>query len=341
MKLSPRDSLRYFEKPDPQKAGLLLYGPDAMRISLRRDTVVKALIGPNGDDEMRLTRIDAAELRKDKSLLLDALKAQGFFPGARVALIEGVNDQLTDVIKAALDERGPEDAHIVVTAGSLRATSKLRKLFETRPDVMVAAIYADPPSRDEIMSTLNKAGLTDISRSAQTDLELLAREIDPGDFAQTIEKLSLYKLNDPTPVESADVEACAPATSEAQLDDLLHATAEGRSEALGPLIARLKGQGTDAVALSIMAMRHFRTLHAACSDPSGPAQGIGRLRPPVFGPRRDRMVKQAQSWGIHKLETAIGVLTETDLTLRSSSKAPTMAVIERSLIRLSMLAQRR
>jgi DNA polymerase-3 subunit delta len=38
---------------------------------------------------------------------------------------------------------------------------------------------------------------------------------------------------------------------------------------------------------------------------------------------------------------ALGVLTDTDLTLRSASKAPNMAVMERALIRLAMLAQRR
>jgi len=44
---------------------------------------------------------------------------------------------------------------------------------------------------------------------------------------------------------------------------------------------------------------------------------------------------------VYKLETALGILTDTDLTLRSSSRAPTMAVMERALIRLAMLAQRR
>jgi DNA polymerase-3 subunit delta len=34
------------------------------------------------------------------------------------------------------------------------------------------------------------------------------------------------------------------------------------------------------------------------------------------------------------------MLIETDLTLRSSSRAPAMALMERTLIRLSMLARR-
>ena len=60
------------------------------------------------------------------------------------------------------------------------------------------------------------------------------------------------------------------------------------------------------------------------------------MRPPVFGPRRDRMLKQAQGWGMHRLETAVQLLIETDLTLRSTSRAPGMAVMERALIRIAM-----
>ncbi|MEZ5913973.1 MAG: DNA polymerase III subunit delta, partial [Paracoccaceae bacterium] len=34
------------------------------------------------------------------------------------------------------------------------------------------------------------------------------------------------------------------------------------------------------------------------------------------------------------------ILVETDLTLRSSTRAPAMALLERALIRLAMLARR-
>ncbi|HEX9859339.1 MAG TPA: DNA polymerase III subunit delta, partial [Paracoccaceae bacterium] len=62
-----------------------------------------------------------------------------------------------------------------------------------------------------------------------------------------------------------------------------------------------------------------------------------RMRPPVFGPRRDRLLSQVQGWGLHRLEDALSLLVETDLTLRSSSRAPAMAVMERALIRLAMM----
>jgi DNA polymerase-3 subunit delta len=87
-------------------------------------------------------------------------------------------------------------------------------------------------------------------------------------------------------------------------------------------------------------MRHFRRLHTVASDPGGAAAGAGRLRPPVFGPRRDKIVRQASGWGRDRLEKALAVLTDTDLQLRSADTAPPAAVLERALIRLAMMARR-
>ena len=89
-------------------------------------------------------------------------------------------------------------------------------------------------------------------------------------------------------------------------------------------------------------MRHFRMLYTAAADPGGPAAGVGRLRPPLYGPRRDKVVRQAQDWGPDKLQTALTLLTDTDLALRSAGQtAPAMAVMERALIRLAMLSRSR
>ena len=82
MKLSPREAEGYFARPDPGKTGMLIYGADAMRVSLKRQQMLAALLGPAAEEEMRLTRMAAGELRKDPARLLDAVKAVGFFPAS-------------------------------------------------------------------------------------------------------------------------------------------------------------------------------------------------------------------------------------------------------------------
>ncbi len=341
MKLTARDVARLIAKPDTQMSAILLYGPDAMRVSMKRQDLVAALVGPEGEAEMRLTRIAAADLRRDPAQVLDAVKAQGFFPGPRVVLLEDVTDTQTDTLSATLQDLRAGDAQLVVTAGTLKATSKLRKLFEGARNAGVLAIYDDPPTREEIEEALRKAGLSQISADALRDLTTLARMLDPGDFRQTLEKLALYKFDDPTPLSPADLQAVAPISTEAAVDDLLDAVADGQTALIGPLLSRLQAQGVAPVTLAIMALRHFRALHAITSHPGGVGAGISAVRPPLFGPRRDKLAGQAGNWGLVRVERALAEVIETDLTLRSSSNAPAVAVVERCMIRLAMMVQKR
>ncbi|MEO0939386.1 MAG: DNA polymerase III subunit delta [Pseudomonadota bacterium] len=333
MKLNTPQANAYFGKPDPDAAGLLIYGADGMRVALKRQEVIKALIGETGADEMRLTRMPASGLRADPAQVIDSMKAIGFFPGPRVTFVEDATEQQASYILPALEAWEPGDAQLVVTAGNLKPTSKLRKAFEGHKRAYAAGIYDNPPTRDEIESAIAAAGLAIPDRGVMDALVTLAQELDPGDFQQTVEKIGLYKLNDPTPLRLDDIAACAPLSTEAAVDDVLMTIADGRAQDIGPVMRKLQAQGVNAVTLCIGAMRHFRTLHRAALDTSG--------RPAIWGPNRDRMMGQARRWGPDRLETALAVLTETDLALRSAGQtAPQMALVERALIRLAMLAGR-
>ncbi len=342
MKLSPREAEGYFARPDPAKTGLLIYGADAMRVALKRQQMLAALLGPTAEEEMRLTRMPGADLRKDPATLLDAVKAVGFFPGHRAVLVEDATEHATPAITAALQDWVAGDAQIVVTAGALKASSKMRKAFEGHTNAFATGLYDDPPSRAEIERILSEQSIRDVPADSMSALTDIANDIGPGDFSRMIEKLALYKYQDDSPLSLEDIAAVAPQSTEAALDDFLNVVAEGRTGEIGPLLRRLQSQGTAAVTLCIMATRHFRTLFAIAAHPGGAAQGIGAMRPPLYGKRRDRMLRQAQSWGAARLETALTVLTDTDLQLRSAGQtAPALALMERALIRLAMLGRPR
>lgn len=339
MKLTTRDGPGYIARPDPSHTGLLIFGADPMRVALKRQEAVAALLGAEAD--MNLTRFSGAELRRDPAMVGDALKERSMFSdGQRVVLVEDATDIVTPAIAAALEDWSSGDAYLIVTAGQLNARSKLRKSFESHPNAYALGIYDDPPSRAEIEAALAREGLADLNRNAMDALTVLSRSLDPSDFRQTLTKLALYKHKDSTPVTPDEIEAMAPLARDADLDDLIHIVAEARTQEIGPLLRRLQTQGAQPVAIAIAATRHFRTLHAAACDPGGAEAGLSRTRPPVFGPRKSRMARQAQGWGMHKLESALSLLTETDLTLRSASNAPPMAVMERALIRLAMMGRR-
>ena len=337
MKLVGDKANNYFTNPDNSHTAILIYGSDTMRVALRRQELLEALLGDNAEEEMRLTRMSGSDLRSDPSLLLDGLKANGFFPGLRAVFVEGATDTNSAVIDAAMQDWQKGDAILVLTGNQLNARSKLRKMIENNSNSAAIGIYNDPPNEKEIIFMASKYNLNNFESDAKKDLIALGRSLDPGDFQQTCEKLSLYKYKDESVITSTDINLCAPVTVDASLDEAIHIIADARSDEVGPMLSRLFGQGMNPTTLCIAATRHFRNLHSAASHPSGPDVALSRARPPVFGLRKDRMARQVRLWGGMRLEKALGVLTDTDLSLRSSSKAPAHAMLERAFIRISMM----
>ena len=337
MKLVGDKANNYFTNPDNSHTAILIYGSDTMRVALRRQELLEALLGDNAEEEMRLTRMSGSDLRSDPALLLDGLKANGFFPGLRAVFVEGATDTNSAVIDAAMQDWQKGDAILVLTANQLNARSKLRKVIENNSNSVAVGIYNDPPNEKEIISIVSRYNLNNFESDAKKDLIALGRSLDPGDFQQTCEKLSLYKYKDESVITSTDINLCAPVTVDAALDEAIHIIADARSDEVGPMLSRLFGQGMNPTTLCIAATRHFRNLHSAASHPSGPDVALSRARPPVFGLRKDRMARQVRLWGGMRLEKALGVLTDTDLSLRSSSKAPAHAMLERAFIRISMM----
>ena len=333
MKLQGAEAKRYLAKPDPARAALVIFGEDAMRVAMKRAEAMIALGGPNADEEMRLTRIPAADLRKDAAALVDAVKARGFFPGARVVVVEDATDGLSGTLQSAFDAWRPGDANMVVTAGNLTGKSTLKTMAEKHFAAICIGLYDDPPTREEIEAELKRAGLSAVPNDAMTELLTLSRSLDPGDFRQTLEKISLYKYRDTSPLTPIEIAALAPATIETEAEELLDAVAELRMGDIGPVLRRLVGQGVLPVTLCIGALRHFTTLHLMNTDPEGPVSGFAKAR--GFFKRRDRMMRQAQNWTVRQVEKALSLLVETDMTLRSTSRAPAMAVMERTLIRIT------
>ena len=337
MKLVGDKANNYFTNPDNSHTAILIYGSDTMRVALRRQELLEALLGDNAEEEMRLTRMSGPDLRSDPALLLDGLKASGFFPGLRAVFVEGATDTNSAVIDAAIQDWQKGDAILVLTSNQLNTRSKLRKMIENNINSVAIGIYNDPPNEKEIISIVSRYNLNNFESDAKKDLIALGRGLDPGDFQQTCEKLSLYKYKDESVITSNDINLCAPVTIDAALDEAIHIIADARSAEVGPTLSRLFGQGINPTTLCIAVTRHFRNLHSAASHPSGPDAALSRARPPVFGHRKERMVRQVRLWGGMRLEKALGVLTDIDLSLRSSSKTPAHAMLERAFIRISMM----
>ncbi|MEM6905408.1 MAG: DNA polymerase III subunit delta [Pseudomonadota bacterium] len=338
MKLAGSAASGFCRAPDPGVAGALLHGPDGGLVALRRQELVAALT--EGDD-LRLARIGAAEARKDPAAVGDALRARGFFPGRRVVLVEDAKDGLAKTLDAVLEGATEEDAFLVVTATGLAARSALRKLFEGGRSLISMAFYPDAPDGPAVERAFaaagGRAGLTPDAARALADL---GAGMDPGSFHQLIEKISVFSLDQVEPLDEAAVLGQGPASVETELDRLIDAAAEGQAGQVGVLLRRLGTAGVTPVSVIIAAGRQFRQLMGVAHAPDGVEAGLGRLRPPAFGPRRRALGRQASLWG-PRIDGALGLIYEADRRLRTPGALPEMAVVERCLLRLAMMAAAR
>ena len=340
MKLAGKKAKDFLAKPDKTARAILIYGADAMRVALQRQALCPRLVGSDAERDMRLERLAVGALRKSSAELLDALKAQGFFPGPRLVVLEGVGDGLSDTIAKALAEQSDNDAILLMTAGQLNARSKLRKLIEKHKDAVAIGIYDDPPSAAEVIERATTLNLKEFTGSAKEDLIALGQSLDPGDFEQFLEKLALYKMADTEPLSADDIAQLAPSTITAELDDALNLIAEGQTDKIATLLPRLFSQGQNATGIVIAAQRHFRNLHMATSNPAGIEQALTQMRPPLFGSRKDRMARQARRWGMWRIEQVLQLLLAADRTLRSAHAGPPAAIVERAFIRIAILGAR-
>ena len=107
--------------------------------------------------------------------------------------VEDATDGLAKIVETALSDWQEGDAQVVITAGQLTAKSALRKVIEGHRNAVAIGLYDDPPTMADIELAIKDAGLPIPERDVMEMLVALANTLEPGDFRQTLEKVSLYK----------------------------------------------------------------------------------------------------------------------------------------------------
>jgi DNA polymerase-3 subunit delta len=352
VKLAGTRAAAFCAQPDAAAIGgltaALLHGPDAGLLALRRRELVDFLT--EGDD-LRLTRLEPGAALKAPAEIDAALRARGFFPGRRVVLIEGARDTLAGPLEEILAgigsgdpaEDASQDAFLLVTAAGLTARSALRRLFEGGGGRLASlGLYPEPPGEAELAALLGQAGLSGgLTPEAAQDLAAVSAQIDRGALLQLIEKIAVYSLGRSEALDQEALVLLLPIAADSEIGRLVAAVAEGRAEAVAPLIGRLTSAGIGPTGMLIAAGRHFRQLLGLAAARDGIEAALARQRPPAFGPRGQALAAQARRWGPGRLESANRLLFQTDRTLRSPGDRPDRALVERCLIRLAMMVARR
>jgi DNA polymerase-3 subunit delta len=337
--VQPARADRFVREPPAETRAILLYGPDAGLVGERAKTAASAFT-EGSDDPFAIARIEAADIQADPARIADEATSMALFGGQRAIRVRPESQDIAATL-SGLVERIAADSLIIVEAGNLAPTSRLRKLFETTASFAAVPCYADT-ERD--LETLIDDELG--ARKMRIDADARAFLIDHlgGDRRASrmeLEKLCLY-AGPGGRVALEDVAAIVGDVSALELDQALDAAGLGEAASLDRAVQRLLAAGGQPAQLVSAAIRHFLTLHAlrAETDAGTSARAvIDKAKPPIFFKRREAVTRQLESWSRADIEQALDRLREAERWSRLGDALAAPAVAQ-TLIDICVSARR-
>ncbi len=335
MKLQAREVEAFVRKPRPDIRAVLLFGSDAGMIRERAKTIAKSVVA-DLNDPFRVSSLTGAQLQEDPARLADEVGAMALTGGRRVVMVSGAGDRNAKLFESLMDAM-PGDALLVVEAGELAARSSLRGAFESAANAAALGCYAD--SAESLRGLIEEMAREAGKKIAADALAYLAdnlgadRMVSRGEIA----KLLLYKGDDPTPVSLEDCEAVVGDSATLFLDDAAFAAFGGDFAQLTDALTRCESAGESPVAILRVAQKHGQKLHLAAAQQESGAR-IDPTRLGVHWTRKAGFERQMRQWSSERLMRALEILTDAELTAKSTGM-PAAAACGDALLRIARAAR--
>jgi len=345
LKISGSRLKSFLRQPDPEIAGILLFGPEQGLVREWAEQIAKSVV-EDLSDPFRVVELSGADLKADPPQLVDEAAQLSMIGGRRVIRIVNAGDAVSGIFKSFF-ESGNNDALVIAEAGSLPPRSSLRKLFEGAKNGAAIGCYEDDARalRSVIKETLGQFGLT-VSADAMSFLlgNLGAnRLVTRNELA----KLALY-VGDGGPegkpvVSLKDAMVCIADSAAMSLDLVVYAAAGGDSQTLDRVLNKAFNDGTSPIGILRAVQRHLQNLHFAIGkvDSGLPAdKALASIRPPVIFKFKSQFQSQMRQWRQDRLATALDLITETEMDCKSTG-FPAAAGCHRALMRVAQAARTR
>ena len=320
MKLTYRQIEPFVAKPDPAARVILIYGPDAGLVKERAALIGKTVVA-DLNDPFNVAVLTSDQIIEDPARLADEASALSMMGGDRLIRVEDAADKIVTFVKTYL-ENPSQYSLVLLIAGELGKNSKLRMLCEGSKNAAALPCYVDDV-RDLgriIRQTLHDGGHTIESEAVQW----LAANIS-GDRAKVrseLEKLSIYKGEEKTPITVADAMAACGAAGAQSFDDLVFNVGGRNTEAALKAYAVLSAEGIPFVAVLRSLQNHFRRLHRVKSEVAGgeeTGKAMKDLKPPVFYKVEDAFRAQLNGWSLASLDKILGRLMELEAQCKKTA----------------------
>jgi len=327
---------QFLRNLDPNIKAILFYGTDVGLVSERARQLAKTVSSRDGDDG-EIIRIHDEDISENPDRLSIELQTIPMFGGSKVVHAT-MGRRMAAPLGDALLEPDHLESVLIVEAGNMKPTDKIRKAFEKGKTTASVACFADD-ERDLGSLATQILGGHGIKISKDVLSYLIGRlGSDRALSRQEVDKLALYAQGQ-SEVSIEDVDACVGDASEQALDKVAIATALGQSGRALREFDRTVAAGILPQAVMLAVQRHFLRLHRIqiAFEEKGTLKAAFRMaRPPVHFKQEAAFTQQCNNWPVNRIARALTV-TQAAIKRTRMSTSSERAVSERLLIELARL----
>lgn len=274
----------FVRRPGDGYWAVLVFSEDE---GLAADAAQSVLAAWRGKTGLDVTALDDDAVRKDPSLLFDALEAVSLLGDKRAVRVRTSGDKIAALLIEAIEtgdaKPGRYAAGLVIEAGGLPAKSKLRAAAEKAANTACVQLFAEEAG--DIGERVRAALMAEGAVIGADALDLFAGDL-PGHRAianAEIEKLALYARGLGREVSVEDIRSLTATDLRQDMSGVLIAALEGRPADAHMALDRLTETGTSAISiLRSLQMETLRMLSAHEKVAGGDANAGRGLRPPVW-----------------------------------------------------------
>lgn len=338
----------FLKAPDPKTDAVLVYGPDSGLVRERAERLARAVVADLKDPFNAIELADA-DLKGEPARLADEAAQLSFLGGRRIVRVKTNGEgaaEAAKVLLSALDGGGLKaNALVVIEAGDLAKTSKLRKAFEDAKRGAALPCYVDGPAETRALAQATAAteGLTIGAEALDLIVALLGE--DRGVTRAELEKLVLYKgpkavRKGAAEISVEDVRLCLSDGVGDAVDEAAGAAADGRADLAARALWKSSVAGASPISLLRALQRQFARLSAAQSlvaEGHTVDGAMKRLRPPVFFAEERAFRARLLLWPAARLDAALDLILDAELSAKQTG-APQKEIAERACLKLAGMA---
>ncbi|MDG1438046.1 MAG: DNA polymerase III subunit delta [Emcibacteraceae bacterium] len=344
MKISYRDIDVQVKKLSPQYRAVLVFGPDEGLVRERATKIAKQIV-EDLQDPFLVANVNPDTLKSEPGILADEVAAISMMGGRRVIRVEGAAENTTKAAASFL-ENPIGDGLIIISAGNLRPTSGLRKLFEKSKITAAIPCYEDnQASLDTLIHEVMRENGLSIDQDAVAFLQMNLGS-DRLVSRSELNKLTIYMgpqgARDSDMVTLDDVAACVGDSGALNIDTITSATISGDLRRLDETLFKAFNRGENAIAVLRSLSRKVQRMHLArgyMDQGFSADQAMGKLIPKVFAMEARRFKGDLGKWTTGRLSSAMAITSSAEQDCKTTGM-PVEAICARACLRIANAAKR-